>query len=148
MVDVGTDTDVPIVGSLPEYACIKCMKTKPRSSFYQQSLQRSFYICKWCSNQLAIDACKRDVARRLAQRLRSRNTPLRLEAVRKLLKDYGALSETNKQAVERDDVDIRKRRVDEPLNAEGNAIVVPRSEASRRQEKGSLGRAGSRKNQD
>ena len=148
MVDVGTETGRPSVGSLPEYACIKCAEVKPAGSFYKQSLQRSFYICKHCSNRLAIDACKRDVARRLTQRLRSRRTPLHVEAVRKLLQEYGAISETNRLAVERDDVDIKRRRTNEPLDAEGNAIVVPRTETSKRQQRGSVGRAVRRDGSD
>ena len=45
-------------------------------------------------------------------------------------------SESTKLAIDRDEVDIRKRRADEPLNAEGNAVVVPRSAASKRRESG------------
>ena len=87
---------------------------------------------------MSTDACNRDVSRRIAQRLKSRKTPLRVDAVRRLLQEYGAESDANKLAVENDDVDIRKRRADEPLHAEDNAVVVPRSEASKRQKTGTV----------
>ena len=135
-----TSTDVkmtrPPVGSMSEYTCIKCKDVKPVGSFSPTSLKRSFYICKTCANQLSIDSCKRDIALRIIKRLNSRKTPLRVDAVRRLLQEYSAESDANKFAVENDNVDIRKRRADEPLNAEGNAVVVPRSEASKRRKTG------------
>ena len=126
----------PPIGSMPEYKCIKCSDIKPAGSFSSTSLKRSFYICKPCANQMSTDACNRDISRRITQRLKSRKTPLRVDAVRRLLQEYSAESDANKFAVENDNVDIRKIRADEPLNAEGNAMVVPRSEASKRRKTG------------
>ena len=129
-------TTRPPVGSMLEYTCIKCNEVKLVDSFCSASLKRSFYICKPCANRLSVDARKRDISRRIAKRLKSRKTPLRVDAVRRLLQEYSAESDANKLAVENDNVDIRKRRADEPLNAEGNAMVVPRSEASKRRKTG------------
>ena len=97
-----------------------------------KSLLRSFYICKKCASRMSSDALKNDYSRRIADRLKRRKTPLGVKVIRVLLEEYGAASDENKLAIDRDEIDIRKRRADEPLNAEGNAMVVPRSEASKR----------------
>ena len=123
-------------GSLPVYTCTKCSTEKKAEEFYMKSLIRSFYICKKCASRMSSDALNNDLSRRLADRLKRRKTPLGVKTIRVLLEEYGAESDANKLAVENDNVDIRKIRADEPLNAEGNAMVVPRSEASKRRKTG------------